>query len=251
MDKKTCTKCGVEKELAHFGKRSKAIDGLQYHCKSCMNAALPPPLIIEAPTEGVKTCSACSVEKPVTDFYKRRASPDGLHPKCKICKMAQDSNHYKKNRKKIIAQVMKRVKDNPDAYNAYRRDLRKRKEATDLNYKLSRRLRSRLYNAVLGLTKAGSAVALLGCTVDALRSHLEASFYPHPTTGETMSWDNYGDWHIDHIQPLNAFDLADRVQLAQACHHTNLQPLWAIDNLTKGFSLNHPKRLNLLLRGHL
>ena len=51
-----------------------------------------------------------------------------------------------------------------------------------------------------------------------------------------MSWDNWNlaGWHIDHIRPLASFDLTDPVQLKQAAHYTNLQPLWAHDNYVKG-----------------
>jgi desulfoferrodoxin (superoxide reductase-like protein) len=50
-----------------------------------------------------------------------------------------------------------------------------------------------------------------------------------------MTWDNWttDGWHIDHIKPLASFDLTDRKQLLEACHYTNLQPLWAKDNLIK------------------
>jgi len=58
---------------------------------------------------------------------------------------------------------------------------------------------------------------------------LESKFQPD------MNWDNWASdgWHIDHIKPLASFDLTDREQLLIACHYTNLQPLWAKDNIAK------------------
>ena len=55
-----------------------------------------------------------------------------------------------------------------------------------------------------------------------------------------MNWANHAPkgWHIDHIKPLASFDLADRKQLLESVHYTNLQPLWAADNLRKGTKRN-------------
>lgn len=94
--------------------------------------------------------------------------------------------------------------------------------------RLAKNLRSRLNQAVRGGFKAGSAVRDLGCSIDEFRAHIEAQFLPG------MSWDNWGKWHIDHVLPLAWFDLTDRVQFLTAAHYTNMQPLWAVNNLSKG-----------------
>ena len=101
---------------------------------------------------------------------------------------------------------------------------------TDIKFKLSILLRCRLSCALKNNQKNGSAVRDLGCSIPELKTYLESKFQPG------MTWDNHGNtgWHIDHIKPLASFDLSDRKQLLEACHYTNLQPLWAKDNLSKG-----------------
>jgi hypothetical protein len=104
---------------------------------------------------------------------------------------------------------------------------------TDIQFKLSYNLRNRLRSAINRNQKIGSAVRDLGCTIDELKIYLESKFL------SGMSWDNWSveGWHIDHIKPLSSFDLTDRQQLLEACHYTNLQPLWAKDNLVKNDKL--------------
>ena len=89
-------------------------------------------------------------------------------------------------------------------------------------------LRSRLNSAIKRDQKSGSAVKDLGCTIEELKLYLESQFE------DNMSWDNHGEWHIDHIKPLASFDLTNEEELKKACNYTNLQPLWAKDNLKKG-----------------
>jgi len=93
--------------------------------------------------------------------------------------------------------------------------------------KLASRLRSRFRHALKNKSKRGSAIALLGCTIDELIARFDGLF----TDG--MTWENQGEWHIDHIKPLSKFDLENPQELAVACHYTNLQPLWAFDNISK------------------
>jgi hypothetical protein len=111
-----------------------------------------------------------------------------------------------------------------------RKEYRKRLYRERINFRLASILRSRLGGALSGEGKVGSAVADMGCTLSELRTYLESLFKPG------MSWENYGrdGWHIDHIRPLASFDLEDPEQFRQACHYTNLQPLWAEENFSKG-----------------
>ena len=159
----------------------------------------------------------------------RKANPDKTKANSKAWreanpdkKKANAKAYYEANRDKIKAYRVA----NRDKINARHSNYIK----TDIQYKLSRRLRSRLYKALQGNFKNGSAVTDLGCSIDELKMHLESKFQPG------MTWDNWSfeGWHIDHIKPLASFDLTDRKQLLLACHYTNLQPLWAIDNLSKG-----------------
>jgi len=78
------------------------------------------------------------------------------------------------------------------------------------------------------VSKSGRSPAYLGCSHGFLRNHIESLFKPG------MSWDNYGEWHVDHIVPLSwfPFDL-DPSLLFVACHWTNLQPVWKDYNLAK------------------
>ena len=79
-----------------------------------------------------------------------------------------------------------------------------------------------------GAQKVGRSLKYLGCSLDQARSHIESQFKPG------MSWENHGDWHIDHIKPISAFDLNNPSEAEAATRWDNLQPLWAKENLAKG-----------------
>ena len=116
-------------------------------------------------------------------------------------------------------------------YRNYNKKYRRKSKTKTLNQLLSDRLRQRLYYALKRKTKKGSAVQLLGISVELAIQNLENKFLPG------MNWSNWGigkgKWHIDHIKPLSSFDLTDINQLSEACHINNLQPLWSEDNIRK------------------
>lgn len=121
-----------------------------------------------------------------------------------------------------------------DKSRAYYRDRFQRLYHTDVIFNLTFKLRRRIYMAIRrayrGIQKADKTIALLGCSYEELRAFIEAKF----STG--MTWDAVmaGAIHIDHVIPLAKFDLADPEQQAKAFHYSNLQPLWALDNIKKG-----------------
>lgn len=101
-------------------------------------------------------------------------------------------------------------------------------------WRLKKVCRTRIYSAIKRANagtltrKASRTTQLIGCTMEQLRSHLESKFKPG------MTWENHGSgWHIDHIMPCAAFDFTNPDQIFQCFHYTNMQPLWAHENLSK------------------
>jgi hypothetical protein len=172
----------------------------------------------------------------VGNFYKDKRTSDGLNGNCRDCCRAyfQSPEYKAAQRTRKQSQEYKaadRTRKQSQEYKAARRAQERLRRATDPAYKLRTNLRDALRRLVRnGAKKPCSALDLLGCTVDEFRRHIEAQFQPG------MSWDNWttDGWHIDHKRPLASFDLTDPAQVAAACHYTNLQPLWAVDNLRKG-----------------
>lgn len=95
-------------------------------------------------------------------------------------------------------------------------------------YKLKHLMRRRLRTSLSARkwTKNRGLKLYLGCSMEELKFHIESQFK------EGMTWDNHGKWHIDHIIPLASAKTEEEVY--NLCHYTNLQPLWAKDNLRKG-----------------
>ena len=187
----------------------------------------------------VKKCSKCQEHKTLDNFYNDKMNVFGKSSSCKICSDKIKKQYYIKNKAKIkkyqqeyhqINKIDIRNKARKQA-NKYKKDKRK----TDVHYKLRENLRHRIWNSLK--LKSGSknqkTMDLIGCSPQQLKSYLEKKF----TDG--MTWENYGfyGWHIDHIIPCNSFDLTDPAQQKICFHYTNLQPLWAKDNLEKGDKL--------------
>jgi len=143
------------------------------------------------------------------------------------------NRNHKEYQKEYYQTHKKERKEYAKKYNENRKEERKQYEnnklKTDISYKLSKNLRNRLYIAMRDGQKLGSAINDLGCSIPELKIYLESKFKPG------MTWKNHNiyGWHIDHIRPLSKFNLENRDEFLKACHYTNLQPLWAEENIKK------------------
>lgn len=141
---------------------------------------------------------------------------------------------YKRRRRELEPSYrednLRRNKAWRDENHGYQATRKKKYLDSNLGARIASRLRNRLRDALKNRRSDGSAVSLLGCSLEEFRRYLESKFT------EGMTWDNWAPdgWHIDHIKALSKFDLSRPVELAEACHFTNLQPLWALDNIVKG-----------------
>jgi hypothetical protein len=189
-----------------------------------------------------KVCLKCNNEKSIEFFYKKKTSKDGFMSSCKDCCILLQSTKQKEYKEKYLSyqklyrsrtkeeraekdkvyylKNKEHIIENKRIYNNFKRN-------TDEIYKLKSNLRSRILVALKNNFKVGSVIRDLGCSIEELKQHLESKFK------DGMSWENQGKWHIDHIRPLSSFDLINREQFLQACHFSNLQPLWAEENLRK------------------
>lgn len=189
---------------------------------------------------GTKVCSKCKVEKKLEDFPKDKKRLDGHYVYCKKCrniiyqlnseKIKEKSKNYYQNNKKekhdIILERNRLWRKNNPTYATDRKKI-------DPTFKLIKNLRRRLnrFISLTYFTKRSTTINLIGCPPNELKLFLEKKFKGN------MSWDNYGEWHIDHIIPLSSAKTEE--ELYKLCHYTNLQPLWAKDNLVKSNKLDY------------
>ena len=195
--------------------------------------------------EGVegKACTKCNRWKSLTEYYKGSSSNIGnVKPRCKACSDKATAKYNKSHKK----QINNRHKINRDAdidncrikeqdYRDNNRELiRETNRKAFMKYKsnplnrIKHNMRCRIYDALTKGVKSASSQKMLGCTMDEYKIYLESLFV------EGMSWDNYGDWHVDHIRPCADFDF-EIISEQEACfHYSNTQPLWASDNFQKG-----------------
>jgi hypothetical protein len=176
-------------------------------------------------------CKKCLSDKDSSKFYKNSNSKTGYAIYCKKCCSDIQKDFYEKNKEKVLERKKKyrnteTYKTNNRNYELRYKEVRKRKRSENFKIKLGMVLRDMVRRCLMGQKKHTSTFKLLGYDVIKLKQRIEIQFK------DGMCWDNYGKWHIDHKKPISKFDDNTKVSTINAL--SNLQPLWAKDNLSKG-----------------
>jgi hypothetical protein len=199
---KTCSRCKINKHLDSFGKLSKSKDGLRSSCKDCRK--------LENKTEKQKELAKIRSNKWL-EKNPQYSSTYSTSDRGKEKRRARFKKFYEQNREKFT-------------------NKQRLKRQTDPHFKLASNLRSRVWSALKGTHKSKRTIELIGCSIEELWKYLESKFQ------HGMTKNNYGEWHVDHIIPCCKFDMNNLEDQKKCFHYTNLQPLWAIDNLRKSGS---------------
>jgi len=220
MDTKKCTKCGEEKPATpeYFIRTTRIKSGLISQCKSCNKKYREE--YYEENREKVKAQSKKYREEN-PEYHKK------YYEKNPEKKRAHQKKWREENPEQISERMKKRREENREKILAYRR----RQYRENPIFRLLNNMRTGLRHCLAGVRKNSRTMQYVNMTPDELMDYLEGRF------AEGMTRDNYGKWHVDHIRPLASFDFTgpdSEEQLHMAWNYTNLQPLWATDNISKG-----------------
>jgi len=175
----------------------------------------------------MKKCIKCNEEKELTEFRFRKDN-NKYRNDCLVCQ-SEISKKWRLNNKEYI--TLSKKKDRlfkKEHYRVYMRNYRKERRKTDSLFKLRDNISSLILISIKnnGYKKNTKTESLLGCSFEEFKIHLQKQFT------EGMSWENQGQWHMDHIYPVSL--AKNEEHLIKLNHYTNFQPLWAIDNIKKG-----------------
>jgi hypothetical protein len=143
----------------------------------------------------------------------------------------KSKNWYEQNKEYRKEYHKKWREENIDKWRETKRTYEKTRKANDPIYKLINNFRTAIYQVLKenNVKKNGHYFEILRYTPDELINHLEPKFT------EGMTWDNYGEWHVDHILPISSFQIQEigDEQFIKCWELNNLQPMWGEENIKK------------------
>lgn len=220
LELKKCSKCNGLKKLKMFNVAKTSKNGISTICKSCTDANFKIYSLKnrEILSKKWKKYREESVEKIKIARIKYSSKPENLIKSREAAKI-----HYYKNRVENCIKSNNYAKNNREKINNRIREKRK----NDPLFKISERIRACVckIHKLKGIEKTTKSEIILGTSFQKAKEHIEKQFV------KGMSWDNYGEWHIDHIIPLSIGK--NKQELMELSNYQNLQPLWAFDNQSK------------------
>jgi hypothetical protein len=215
----------VEKSISEYGKHTTTKDKLQCRCIQCIK--IDKKKFYQKNKEKINDSTKKHREKNINKSLEYSRN---YYNKNKEVLLDKKKIYYKKNYTIIYDKLKIYNKKNKEKINLTKNNYVKIKKSNDPLFKLKILMRDRLnkYYKYSSLNKNNTTFNIIGCTAQFLKEYLENQF----TDG--MNWNNHGlfGWHIDHIIPLSSANTEE--ELYKLCHYSNLQPLWAEDNLRKG-----------------
>jgi len=190
---------------------------------------------------GFLKCTQCEETKSLNDFYINRSTATGYKNQCKECCNSNFSKYYHgKANEKIKAQKKKYGKSEKgrkikseynQKYKNRKNELEFIRAREDKAFRLNRKMRVSMNHSLKynGSKNGFHWFDLVNYDVNDLIKHLEKQFQ------DGMSWDNYGEWHIDHKIPISVFNFSspDHIDFKKCWALKNLQPMWASENISK------------------
>jgi hypothetical protein len=218
---KKCIRCNETKSINEFNRNSTNKDGVAQYCRICVSKGRKNTVnITPAVLLANKTCNTCGTLKNISEFNKTKKSSDGHFHKCTACIKPRVWNKEKQHvsEKRYCERNKEKLKE------------KWKREGQKLNRKIKSRLSNRIKDALkaTSLRKDNKTMSYLDCSHDFLRKWFQFLFV------EGMTWDNIGEWHIDHVIPCASYDLTKEEDIKQCFSWKNIRPCWKQENLEKG-----------------
>jgi hypothetical protein len=233
---KVCKTCENIKEFELFSKSKRHKDGYMSECKECISIKRSEYYYSRHDYFRNQNKEYYEQNKEIIyqniDKEKKKEIDIRYAEKHKDKIKIKKQEYYHKNREEILEKRKKYYEENKDVLNKTsdsKREIKKRSYQKRKHQFLWRRILKRTIDQ-LKIGKKSSTENLLGYDHNELKTHLEKRFL------ENMSWENYGEWHVDHIIPISKFKKDTPPNIVNRLD--NLRPLWAIDNIKRQNQLN-------------
>lgn len=223
---KKCSTCGIEKAESEFNKKAASKDGLQPKCRECHRAD-SRAIYHRAPEKYRANNREFHKRNPeYKSEYNRRYRALNIEDLKERDRVYREANI---EARRANSRRWHRANAGTDTYRKYRREYMSDRMKNP-RHRLDATMAVRIGESLRGMKAGRSWESLVGYTVDDLMAHLESLFL------DGMSWENRSEWHIDHIIPKSWFDYdsPDCDEFRACWALSNLQPLWAVENMSKG-----------------